>query len=178
MKKLTAKDKLFCYELLADEKMNPENAAIKVGYSASVAKSKAYQWVSNSKENPKPQIKAFIDLMLQKKQMNLEISAERIDREYANIAFSNIAEIIEKMGGHINLRLLKELTDAEKRAISEIIEIEHDGVITRKIKMHDKLGALKQLEKRITGKKSSKRLIINIYRDGKLISTNEPGQLQ
>ena len=70
MKRLTAKDRLFCFEYLADEKLNPERAAIKVGYSESVAKTKAYQWVSNSKENPKPQIKAFIDQLLKQRERN------------------------------------------------------------------------------------------------------------
>ncbi len=174
IKRLTAKDRLFCFELLADEKMNPERAAIKVGYSESVAKSKAYQWVSNSKENPKPQVRAFLDSLLKKKEAGLEISAEKIDRELAKIAFSNIVDIIEKMGGHINLKLLKELVEAEKHAIAEISETEADGVITRKIKMHDKLGALRMLDKRLGNRKSGRRLIVNIYRDGKLIETTDP----
>ena len=173
MKRLTPKDRLFCFELLADEKMNPENAALKVGYSKSVAASKAYQWVSNSKENPKPQIKAFIDQLLKAKEKNLEFSAKRIEEELCKIAFTNITDIIQSMGGHINLQLLKNLKDAEKAAISEISETEFQGVTTRTIKLHSKIRALELLLKRIPGGSEDKKLIINVIKDGKIIETKE-----
>ena len=52
-RQLTKKERLFVFEYLADEKMNAENAAIKAGYSPSVARTKAYVWVSKSKQNKK-----------------------------------------------------------------------------------------------------------------------------
>jgi uncharacterized protein YdaT len=171
MKRLTSKDRLFCYEYIADEKLNPENAAIKVGYSVTVAKSKAYQWVSNSKENPKPQIKAFIDNLLKQKEQSLDYSSARIDQELCKIGFSNIADILEKMGGHINLKLLKELSDAQKCAIAEIYETESDGVITRKIRLHNKIEALKTLLKRIGKDESGLNLTVNIIRDGQIVES-------
>ena len=51
-KKLTPRDKLFAIEYLADLNLNPERAAKKVGYSDTVARTKAYQWVSDSKHKP------------------------------------------------------------------------------------------------------------------------------
>jgi phage terminase small subunit len=171
MKRLTAKDRLFCYEYIADEKLNPESAALKVGYAASVAKSKAYQWVSNSKENPKPQIKAFVDNLLKQKEQSMEYSSARIDQELCKIGFSNIADILEKMGGHINIKLLKELSDAQKCAISEIYETESDGMITRKIKLHNKIDALKTLLKRLGKDEDNLNLTVNIIKDSKIIAT-------
>jgi phage terminase small subunit len=171
MKRLTAKDRLFCFEYLADEKLNPERAAIKVGYSESVAKTKAYQWVSNSKENSKPQVKAFLDQLLKQRERNLEIDGRRIDEELAKIAFSNITDIIETMGGHINLKLLKNLAEDQKHAIAEISESELQGVTTRNIKLHSKLRALELLIKRIGKGEGSRYLTVNIYQDGKLIES-------
>lgn len=171
MKRLTSKDRLFCFEYLADEKLNPERAALKVGYSPSVAKSKAYQWVSNSKENPKPQVKAFLDQLIKQRGNNSEITGERIDNELAKIAFSNITDIIEAMGGHINLQLLKNLPEEQKHSIAEITETEIDGVITRKLKLHSKLKAIELLMKRLGKQSVSRYLTINIIRDGKIIET-------
>ena len=175
LKRLTPKDRLFCFELLADEKMNPENAAIKVGYSRSVAASKAYSWVSNSKDNPKPQVKAFIDQLLSKRELNLELNAKRIEDELCKIGFSNITDIIQQMGGHINLQLLKNLKEAERVAISEITESEFQGVVTRTIKLHSKLKALELLLKRIPGGSEDKKIVVNIIKDGKIVDakTNE-----
>jgi phage terminase small subunit len=169
MKRLTPKDRLFCFELLADEKMNPENAALKVGYSKSVAASKAYSWVSNSKDNPKPQVKAFFDQLLSKREKNLELSASRIEDELCKIGFSNITDIIQQMGGHINLQLIKNLKEDERVAISEITESEFQGVTTRTIKLHSKLKALELLLKRIPGGKKGKNIVIQIIKDGEVI---------
>lgn len=171
MKRLTAKDRLFCYEYIADEKLNPEKAAIKAGYSPTVARNKAYVWVSNSQQNPKPQIKAFIDNLLKQKEQSLDYSSARIDQELCKIGFSNIADILDKMGGHINLKLLKELSDAQKCAIAEISETEVDGVITRKIKLHNKIEALKTLLKRLGKDEDSLNLTVNIIKDKKIVAT-------
>lgn len=171
IKRLTAKDRLFCFELLADEKMNPENAAIKVGYSKTVARNKAYVWVSNSQQNPKPQVRAFLDTLLKQKEQTLDVTAERINNELAKIGFSNIADIIEKMGGHINLKLLKNLSEAERASIAEIYEYENEGVVQRKIKLHNKTDALKTLLKRIGKDGKSMNLTVQIIRNGEIVET-------
>ena len=75
------------------------------------------------------------------------------------------------MGGHINLKLLKELSDAQKCAIAEIYETESDGVITRKIRLHNKIEALKTLLKRIGKDESRLNLTVNIIRDGQIVES-------
>lgn len=171
MKRLTAKDRLFCFEYLADEKLNPERAAIKVGYSPTVARNKAYVWVSNSQQNPKPQIKAFIDEMMIKREQELGITIERLIKEHGKIAFSNPCDIIDKMGGHINLKLLKELSEAERASIQEISETEVDGVTTRKIKMYNKQNSLDSLSKIIKPELQKNELVLNLVKDNKVIET-------
>ena len=173
MKRLTKRDRLFCFEMLAEAQMNPEKAAIKVGYSESVARKKSYLWVGNSGQNPKPQVKAFLDMLLKQREKNLDIDGKKIDEELMKIAFSNITDIIETMKGHINLQLLKDLTTEQKHAIAEITETENQGVVTRKIKMHSKIKALELLLKR-TGKGGGGRNItVNIIKDGEIISTKK-----
>ena len=171
-KKVTPKEKLFLFELMSDSKMNPEKAALKVGYTKSVARTKAYLWVSNSKQNPKPHLKAFLDKLLEKKEQKLDITTERVRNEIAKLAFSNVVDIIEKMGGQINLQMLNKLDESERAAIMELSEVEAEGVVTRKIKLHSKSKALDMLCRmlRIYDKKDliKKYTIIKIYRDGKV----------
>jgi len=146
--------------------MNPERAALKVGYSKTTARTKAYLWVSNSKQNPKPQVKEFLEKLLKNRSKKLEISAEKIEKELYKIAFSNITDILEKMKYQVNLHLLKNLSEDEQHAIAEITEIESDKVNRRQIKMHNKIKALELLLKRIAPEDDGdKEVTINIYKD-------------
>ena len=170
MKRITKRDKDFCYALVADPKLNATSAAIKAGYSETVAKTRAFQWISESGKNPKPQVKAFYDKLMNDKFKKNIISAERIDNELAKIAFSSIVEIIEKMGGHINLKLLKNLSDAEKHSIAQISETEYNGVVNRTIKLHSKIDALKLLIKRLGKNKTTQNILVRILIDKKVVS--------
>jgi phage terminase small subunit len=148
LKKITNRDKLFVLELLADPKLNPEKAALKVGYAQGVARTKAYQWVSNSKQNKKPQVKELYDKILQRRTEKLEVTIDNIEKELVKIAFSNLADIIKKMNYEIDLKKLKNLNEAEQAAISEISAINTEGMERKKIKVHSKIRALELLGKR------------------------------
>jgi len=67
-KQLDAREKRFVAEYVID--LNPERAAIEAGYSISMAKSKAYQWVSGGK------VKPHVYAAIQKAQKKAEIRAE------------------------------------------------------------------------------------------------------
>ena len=148
MEKITIRDKLFILELLADPKLNPEKAALKAGYSRSIARTKSYLWVSNSKQNPKPHIKELLDNLLAKRIQKLEITVEKIENELIKIAFSNLTDIIKKMDYQISLEKLKNLDENEQAAISEVSEVNNDGFERKRIKVHSKLRALELLGKR------------------------------
>ena len=148
-KKLVSdRDKLFVMEMLSDPKLNPEKAAKKVGYADSVARSKAYLWVSNSKQNPKPHVKELYDKILQQRNEKLDVSIQKIENELIKIAFSDLTDIIKAMGNQIDLTRLNELSNFQKAGILEVAEIIQDGFESRKIKMHSKLKALELLGKR------------------------------
>ena len=146
--KITERDKLFLMELLADPKMNPANAARKVGYADSVAKSKAYLWVSNSKQNPKPHIKELYDKILRERTQKLEVSVQKIENELIKIGFSNLPEIMNVLGDELDFSKLKNLNDYEKAAILEISHISQEGFEQKKLKLHSKIRALELLGKR------------------------------
>lgn len=69
------------------------------------------------------------------------VTAERIERELASIAFSDLRKAVIWSGRTISLKGSDELDDATASAISEIKETK-DGLA---FKMHDKLGALGKL---------------------------------
>ena len=148
MAEIKKKDKLFVLELLADPKLNAERAALKAGYSRTVARTKAYIWVSNSKQNPKPNVKELYDRLLGIRIEKLEASIEKIENELIKIAFSNLPDMLQKMEYKISLEKLKNLDENERAAVSEISEINNDGFERKKIKVHPKLKALELLGKR------------------------------
>ena len=148
MNEITNRDKLFLLELLADPKLNPEKAALKVGYSRNTARTKAYLWVSNSKQNPKPHVKEMYDKLLSARIEKLEVTVEKIEAELIKIAFCNLADILKKMDYQISTEKLKNLDENERAAISEISEINNEGFERKRIKVHAKLRALELLGKR------------------------------
>ena len=148
MAKINNKDKLFVLELLTDPKLNPEKAAIKVGYSKTVARTKAYLWVSNSKQNSKPHVKELYDKLLYIRIEKLGVTIESIEKELIKIAFSNLPDILKKMDYQISLEKLKNLDESERAAVSEISEVNNEGFERKKIKVHSKLRALELLGKR------------------------------
>ena len=88
-KTLDAKERQFVQYYLIS--LDPKDAALKAGYSESMAASKAYQWVSNGKV--KPHVFAAVQKAMEKRAEKLEISADRVLQEYAKIAFSDIRKV-------------------------------------------------------------------------------------
>lgn len=81
-KQLTAMENLFVLEYLVD--LNAERAALAAGYSATMAKSKAYQWVGQGKA--KPHVKAAVDAAMAKRSKKVEVTAEMVLDRYWQIA--------------------------------------------------------------------------------------------
>jgi phage terminase small subunit len=143
--KLTRKERLFAFEYLADEKLNPEKAAIRAGYSRSVARSKAYQWVSRSNINTKPHIADFISRIIRKKESDLKKEIKRLDDEITRLCYSDIGEIISQMGGTIDLKKLKNVKKDLRAAIAGVVVTEK----STKIILHSKTKALELKGKRL-----------------------------
>src|SRR5580704_2597178 len=84
-RELDAREARFVDEYLID--LDVERAAMAAGYSETVAKTKAYQWVSNCQEgrNRKPHLIATIRARQLKLSNRLEITQERVLLELARI---------------------------------------------------------------------------------------------
>lgn len=159
MAKMTAKDERFVAEYLAC--LDPKEAALKAGFSLSMANSKAYQWVSSSKA--KPLVFAAIRAGFQKTAAKLEVTSENVINELRKLGFSDIrkavrwrnsevAETTDK-GKTITVRPSVEFIDSDQidddtaGAISEV-SVGANGQL--KMKFYDKRAALVDLGK-VTG---------------------------
>ena len=151
-KALTAREKRFVGEYLID--LDPERAAVAAGYSRTVARTKAYQWVSRSQH--KPHVFAAVHKAMEKRAAKLNMSAERVLKELALVAFSNMADYIGHKKGDVYVDL-SNLTREQATAIQEITVDEYTGgrgkrgrqVKRTRFKLADQLRALELLGKHL-----------------------------
>lgn len=87
-KPLCERDQLFVAGYL--KSLHPERAALEAGFAASVAKTKAYQWVRNPQH--KPNVYAAIRRGIEKTVRKIEVSRESVIEELAKLAFSNLMD--------------------------------------------------------------------------------------
>lgn len=145
MKKLDNRETTFVLEYLIS--LDPKDAAIKAGYSASIAASKAYQWVSNSKV--KPHVFAAIEKARQQTAKKLELTREQVVEQYGRIGFSDVRKLFDAYG---QIKPIHELDDDTAAAIQGV-ELDYqkqpDGEFTPvlKIKIADRKGALDSIMK-------------------------------
>lgn len=154
---LDAKERRFVSEYLID--LDPRRAALAAGYSASMANSKAYQWVSDGKR--KPRVYAAVQKAMKRREKRTEITADKVLKELAKIGFADIRKAVTWQssliteednpdGGDIaiiktvvtnNVQLVASdnLDDETAAAIAEISQNANGGL---KIKLHDKRAAL------------------------------------
>lgn len=149
---LTDKQERFCQEYLID--CNAKQAAIRTGYSARTAEQQGSRLLSKAK------VAQRIAQLQEKVSSKLDITKEKIIKEYAKLAFTNSEEIFDwkmqeidvlKPDGTVEkevvakpfLKQYEEMEDNAKAAISEIRET-NQGIA---IKMHDKKSALDSLSK-------------------------------
>ncbi len=156
MKKLDPREKRFVSEYLLD--LNAERAAVAAGYSKSVAHTKAYQWVSNSKT--KPHVFNAIQKAVKKRADKYEITADRVLGEIAKLAYSNIKDFLHIENGDVYVDLSK-MTPEQSAALSEIVVDRHiyrgrrgrngngDEIRRTKVKLADKISALALLGKHL-----------------------------
>ncbi|MBE0538776.1 MAG: terminase small subunit [Ignavibacterium sp.] len=120
-KELTNREKLFALEYLADETMNAERAALKAGYSASVARTKAYVWVSKSKQNKKPHVAEFIDSQMNKIEENIDKEIESLTLKLKKILETTFLEILEEMDWDLSIEGLKKVSLQKRILITNVI---------------------------------------------------------
>jgi phage terminase small subunit len=91
MRNLDAREQLFVAAYLID--LDPKQAALTAGYSATMATTKAYQWVSNGKV--KPHVYAAVQAAIEKRAKRSTVTADRVLAELAKIGFSNLSDVTD-----------------------------------------------------------------------------------
>ena len=141
--KLNPKQQRFVATYLID--LNATQAAIKAGYSKKTARSQGQRLLTHI------DVSEAIAAKTVKRLEQLDVTAERVLREYARIGFMDIRKIFNDDGA---MKPIGELGDDEAAVIAgvEVGEIVEDGVAIgrlKKIKLSDKLGALNSLAKHL-----------------------------
>lgn len=140
-KKLNPKQLKFCNEYLKG--VSATQAAINAGYSKKTARQTGAEILT------KPYIKAYIEERQAKHVEKSEITIERIQQEYARIAFFDVRRIYNPDG---TLIPIKDLDDDTAAAISSIESLQElyrgkTTATTKKVKGFDKIRALDGLGK-------------------------------
>lgn len=134
---MTPKQSAFVREYLID--LNAAQAAVRAGYKASTAKEQGHRLLTNV------HISAQIQRAMEERAIRTGITAERVVREVAKLAFLDIAGAFDAEGG---LLPLKDMDPDVRAALAslEIAEISSpEGIAigrVKKIKLADKVAAL------------------------------------
>lgn len=138
---MTNKQKRFCEEYLID--LNATQAAIRAGYSSKTANEQGSQLLANLS------IRARIEESLAKQSKRTGVTADRVVRELARVAFVNAPNVIDLDDATIK----DDACDDDTAAIASI-KVKSiptaDGMgVEREIKLADKLKALELLGRRL-----------------------------
>lgn len=127
----------FVDEFLVD--LNATGAAIRAGYAARNANQAGYRLLQE------PAVAEAIAVAQAARSRRTHISADRVLRELARIAFADVRETVSWGPAGLALRASGDLDDDTAAAISEVSESTQGRVRTLKVKLIDKLTALRLL---------------------------------
>ena len=135
MNNKTAKQDRFVEEYLVD--LNATQAAIRAGYSKKTARSIANELLT------KPDIQEAIQKAMQERSERTEVTQDRVLKELAMIAYSDIRNYIEieKLTGAMRAKAFEEMPEGESRVLKSIkedrvIKEDADG---KKVTVYDKV---------------------------------------
>lgn len=137
---MTDRDRRFVDEFLID--FDAKHAAIRAGYSEATARN-ASAWIHPEKPT-KPQVRQLIDRKMADMSRRTGITAERVLRELAAIAFVNIDDVVDKRTGGF----LKDAQRIDLAAVSGY-QVKKGKTREKEVKFYDKLRALELIGKRL-----------------------------
>lgn len=138
---MTNKQKRFCDEYMID--LNGAAAAIRSGYSTKSARQ------IGSENLTKPDIRARIDRALAEQSRRTGVTADRVVRELARVAFANSQDVIDFDSATIKPDATRDDTVAISSVKVKTIPMPDGDGVEREIKMADKLKALELLGRRL-----------------------------
>ena len=134
---LTPKQQRFVEEFLID--LNATQAAIRSGYAAGSADVTGARLLGNVR------IRAAIDAAKARRSEATGITAERVLREYARVAFADLRHVMDWGPDGVTLRPSDALNDDAAAALSEVRQTK-DGLA---VKLHPKTTALDALARHV-----------------------------
>lgn len=141
MPRLTARQARFVEEYLVD--LNATQAAIRAGYSARRASEIGYTLLQKST------VQSAIEAAQRERSARTGITADRVVREIAKLALSNLADVMTWDENGATLIPSAQLSPDAAAAIAEISDTRTERGGTLKVKLHNKVAALEQLAKHV-----------------------------
>jgi phage terminase small subunit len=138
---MRARHRIFIAEYLADADRG--KAAIRAGYGPENASYVAYRLLQNES------VRAALEAELTARAARTGITAERVLREYARIAFADIRAYARWGPDGVTLRAGAELSDDDAAAIAELAGAGEDGEPGKRIRLHDKRRALDMIARHL-----------------------------
>lgn len=143
---MNKRDSIFCDEYLID--LSPKNAALRAGFKPSTA-AEAWKWIRED-EPTKPAVKAEIDRRMADRSKRTGITADRVLRELARIAFSDISEVVDPETG----KLIKTAAKDDLAAVASV-KVKRGRRAEGEVRLHDKVHALEMLSRHLDMQKSN-----------------------
>ena len=134
---MTAKQQRFCEEYLID--LNATRAAIRAGYSPKSAKTNGPRLLENAG------IRARVEAMMARLSRRTGVSAERVVRELARVAFASMPDGVDKRTATHR----PDATEDDRAAIASVRVKNGDMFTEREVRMCDKVRALELLGKHL-----------------------------
>lgn len=130
-------ERVFCEEYLID--LNATQAALRAGYRPRTA-AKAAEWIHP--EHPsKPALREYLEAALAERSRRTGVTADRVVRELARVAFADPLEIIDPETGG----LLEDIPRDDRAAIAGYRRKTGDEWEEREVKLADRVRALELL---------------------------------
>ena len=138
---MTNKQERFCEEYLID--LNATQAAIRAGYSAKTANEQGAQLLANLS------VRARIDAALAEQSKRTGVTADRVVRELARVAFANSQDVVNYDDATVKPDAARDDTAAVASVRVKTIPTKDGPGVEREVKLHDKLKALELLGRRL-----------------------------
>lgn len=138
---MTNKQERFCEEYLID--LNATQAAIRAGYSAKTANEQGAQLLANLS------VRARIDAALAEQSKRTGVTADRVVRELARVAFANSQDVVNYDDATVRPDAARDDTAAVASVRVKTIPTKDGPGVEREVKLHDKLKALELLGRRL-----------------------------
>ena len=140
-KSVTEREKRFVSHYLIH--LNASKAAAEAGFSEHSCAQIAYQLLQ------KPSIQAAIQKAMDRRAKRTEITADRVLKELARIAFSDVTSVAEFGPTGVTLKNSEDISEDDRHCISEVGEIPTKEGPAVKVRLWDKLRATELLCKHL-----------------------------